>query len=83
MVDILKDEKLSDEYKLRLIKFANNRFLHRRTLAYMSFGAMVASMVLASSDLEFAKSDILIYLDGFFAMIIATYYGVSSFKPSS
>ena len=46
MVDIAKDKDLSDADKSALIKYAQQRFVNRRRMAYVALSAIVISLFL-------------------------------------
>lgn len=45
MVEIAKDEALSDADKAALIAYSRQRFTNRRRMAYMALSALIASLV--------------------------------------
>ncbi|MCK5335439.1 MAG: hypothetical protein KAQ67_04720 [Gammaproteobacteria bacterium] len=45
MIEIVKDENISDDDKKALIKFASSRFKNRRRMAYVSLLAIVISLL--------------------------------------
>lgn len=96
MIQIAKDPDLSDEDKKRLFEYSQNRFKHRRQIAYSAFIAILVSLgllFLAAIIDSWFKSDILSKIsnnqgligtiNGFLSMIVAAYYGMSTWRPSS
>lgn len=96
MVAIAKDPDLSDEDKARLIGYAAQRFQNRRRMAYVALWAIVGSLIfvgVAGLIDGFCGKDILEkiknaqtllgWIEASLAGIIAAYYGVSAWKPSS
>ena len=96
MVAIAKDPDLSDEDKVRLIEYAAQRFQNRRRMAYVALWAIVGSLVFVGvaglidgfwgrDILEKIKNaqTLLGWIEASLAGIIAAYYGVSAWKPSS
>ena len=93
LLAILTTKDLDNDSKIYLIKFAENRFKHRRRMAYIALAFVIFSLVAifaipffckAETVAEFQKvENIIIWIDGFLMSIVGAYYGLSSFKPSS
>lgn len=96
MIQIAKDPDLNDEDKRRLFEYSQNRFKHRRRIAYSAFVAVLVSLgllFLAAIVDGWFKTEILSKIssnqgligtiNGFLSMIVAAYYGMSTWRPSS
>ena len=98
LADLATATDLSDDDKSALIAFGMNRFRHRRTMAYIALFAVLGSMALTFlgafvdgvtgktcviDSLGDDASSLIIWVDGFLATIVAAYYGVSAWRPSS
>jgi hypothetical protein len=112
MIEIAKDNDLSDEYKKILLDYSRERFKNRRKMAYISLWTIVLSVVFlilagyidgiiipllndgvkqnAGEKCTFGilaaiskNQNLLSWLEGFLTTIIAAYYGVSAWRPSS
>ena len=94
--EILADDKIDDESKKWLLEYSVTRFNNRRKMAYISLWTlilMVAFIGLAAIfDGTFGTQVLsklasiqtfLSWAAGFLASIVAAYYGMSSFRPSS
>ena len=90
---ILKDTDLSDEHKKALIRFSQQRFRHRRIMAYLALWTIVGSLgalllgVFFVSDfgaaLQGGVGTLITWIEGFLAAIVAAYYGISAWRPTS
>jgi len=91
MVEILKDPDLSDTDKQALLNYAKRKFDNRRRMAYIALFAIIASLALLflAAFVEGAltvinqNQTLIIWIEGFLASIVAAYYGVSAWRPSS
>ncbi|MCL1038050.1 hypothetical protein L2750_12910 [Shewanella submarina] len=96
IIEILKDDKISDEDKTQLIVYSQERFKNRRKMAYASLYAIIGSlifMLIAAIVDGFTDSTILAaihqnstmigWIEGFLTAIVAAYYGVSAWRPAS
>ena len=97
MMEIAKDPDISDEDKKQLIAYANNRFKNRRKMAYISLWAIVISIayvgIASAVDGISGTTDISDKLEGnetiisfalaFLTGVVAAYYGMSTWRPSS
>ena len=99
LVKIATNKDLSDGDKGTLIEFAKMRFRHRRRMAYIALGTVVASLFLVFFAAFIDGSDttngtklvesledvwpLIAWADGFLATIVAAYYGISAWRPSS
>ena len=96
MMRIVKDNEISDANKEMLLGYSETRFTNRRKMAYFALYGILASMALillagivdgiADTSILTALERIealLVWLEGFLVAIVASYYGVSSFRPSS
>lgn len=81
LVEILKDKELTKDDKQLLFDHMRTRFKHRRTIAYISLlGIFLFAGISCIPGVEIEDAS---WLYGFFASIIASYYGMSGFKPNS
>ncbi|MDZ7725358.1 MAG: hypothetical protein U5R06_21695 [candidate division KSB1 bacterium] len=96
MIEIAESDTLSDADKTNLIEYSKQRFKNRRRMAYLALMTLLASLVLvfmAAFIDGLTGSDILtcfkenaslfIWLEGFLTVIVAAYFGVSAWRPSS
>ncbi len=96
MIEIAKNEELSDQDKTNLILFSKERFTNRRRMAYVSLYALVVSLGLlflaafidgfsSSSILQSIKESqtLFAWIEGFLTAIVAAYFGVSAWRPAS
>ncbi|MFA8343683.1 MAG: hypothetical protein ACEPO8_12005 [Rhodothermaceae bacterium] len=103
MIEIVKDDGISNEDKEKLITIALNRFHNRRKMAYISLYTIVTSLIvvfifafidgLIITNEESASEGIMtiiknnqtliIWIETFLTSIVAAYYGISAWKPSS
>ena len=91
MVDIAKDEALSAADRVALIEYAKNRYRHRRRMAYLALSGVLLSLAILfviglfrpESFEALDDSTVLIFIQGFLTSIVATYFGISAWKPSS
>lgn len=93
MIAILKDENIDDEDKRYLIECCQNRFRHRRRMAYVCLSAIIAStlFLFAAAVLGDGKllnqlathKELFIWINFFLTSIVGAYYGVSAWRPSS
>lgn len=94
LADILKDSALTVEDKRIIVDLWKARFEHRRRMAYISLGALLALLVVALCVVLFpslatARSNLvemrdhIVWLASFFMAIVLAYFGVSGFKPAS
>ena len=96
IVEIVKDPDISDNDKATLIQYSRERFRNRRIMAYVSLFAIVTSFILifvaAIIDGLFEtkilqaidqNSGLFGTIEGLLAAIVAAYYGVSAWRPSS
>lgn len=96
MVEIAENDKLSPEDRALIIGFAQNRFKHRRRMAYICLIALVLgflSLFVAAfmsccegksvlSNIHQQK-ELFIWGGFFLTSIVGAYYGVSALRPSS
>ena len=72
---------MTAEDKQLLYNHTKTRFKHRRKMAYIAlFGIFIAA---GSSAIPGVNIEGINWLYGFFASIVAAYYGMSGFKPNS
>jgi len=97
MVKIAKDPDLSDQDKANLIMYARNNFKNRRKMAYIGLYVIVGSFALlflaafvdgisgSTAILSGFSSNQALFgtIEGLLASIVAAYYGVSGWRPSS
>lgn len=94
LADILKDSALTVEDKRIIVDLWKARFHHRRRMAYISLGALLALLAIALWVVlvpwpEAAKSNLvvmkdhIVWLASFFMAIVLAYFGISGFKPAS
>ena len=96
MLHITKDSDLNDEQKFRLLEYCGVRFKHRRRIAYIAFCAILASLGLlfvaaivdGSNKTEIlakvaSVSTLIGTIEFFLTAIVAAYYGMSTWRPSS
>ena len=96
MLRITKDSDLNDEQKFRLLEYCGVRFKHRRRIAYISFCSILASLglVFVAAFVDgLCKTEILAKvasastligtIEFFLTAIVAAYYGMSTWRPSS
>lgn len=96
LIDIVTNGNIPDADKTRLITFAQNRFRHRRRMAYVCLYTIVVSVgfvFLAAVIDAYGDKAILNTLNTmttflgviefFLTGIVAAYYGMSSWRPSS
>lgn len=94
--EILRDEKLSDDEKRILIEIATRRFKNRQNMAYISLGGILATVAVFLGGAVFGGdgngkimdnlSEVANLIGGanaLFTAIVASYFGVTSFRPSS
>jgi len=96
VVEIVKDPEISDADKAALIQYSRERFRNRRIMAYaalftiivsflMMFCAAIVDGIWDSDILQAisANSGLFGTIEGLLAAIVAAYYGVSAWRPSS
>lgn len=98
MIDIAKDPDLTPEDKTVLIQFCRDRFKNRRIMAYIALSTIVASLafMLIASIFDGASNNkttiltaistnqgLIGTMQGFLTAIVAAYYGLSTWRPSS
>ena len=98
LVKIATNGDLSPGDKGTLIEFARIRFRHRRRMAYLALGTVIGSLLLAflaafldgicPPETKFVESlegiwPLIVWTDGFLATVVAAYYGISAWRPSS
>ncbi len=98
MIEIAKDNDISDEDKTALILYSNSRFKNRRLMAYISLLTLVASFVFIFVaaiidgtgeqnthilDKITGQQMIINWIGGFLTSIVAAYFGASSWRPRS
>ena len=96
MVEIAKDPDLSAEDKTKLIATARQRFYNRRRMAYISLWTIVATLIyigavtlvdgIAGTTISttLANNETLIsFTLAFLTALVAAYYGMSTWRPSS
>lgn len=98
MIEIAKDPNLAPEDKSILIQFCRNRFKNRRIMAYIALLTIVVSLafMLIASIFDGASTNptkilkaisdnqgLIGAMEGFLTAIVAAYYGVSTWRPSS
>lgn len=98
MIEIAKDPNLAPEDKSILIQFCRNRFKNRRIMAYIALLTIVVSLafMLIASIFDGANTNptkilkaisdnqgLIGAMEGFLTAIVAAYYGVSTWRPSS
>ena len=94
--EIAKDKDLDAEAQAWLFEYSLTRFNNRRKMAYMALWTLIGLVVFLALgtfidgifDTDILDSiqqvqDILIWAAGFLASIVATYFGMSSLRPSS
>ena len=81
LAEILKDEKFTAEDKQLLFDMARTRFKNRRIMAYISlFGILGFALLSAIPNFDIDQIN---WVYATLAGIVATYYGMSAFRPSS
>ena len=98
MIEIAKDPNLAPEDKSILIQFCRDRFKNRRIMAYIAPLSIVITLafMLVASIFDGANSNptkilkaisdnqgLIGTMEGFLTVIVAAYYGVSTWRPSS
>ena len=94
LADILGDQRLTDGQKKALFSLAQNRFRHRRRMAYGALFSLVVSLALLFLSSCFptripiianmtSALPLIIFIEGFLTTIVAAYFGMSSLRPSS
>ena len=97
MIEIAKDPQISDDDKKQLIAYANNRFQNRRRMAYISLWTIVVSLAFVGaasaidgisgstsiSDRLAGNDTIISFALAFLTGVVAAYYGMSAWRPSS
>ena len=94
LADILKDGSLTIDDKRIIVDLWKARFHHRRRMAYISLGALLALLaatlcVVLIPWLATAKTNLMemrdhvVWLGSFFMAIVLAYFGISGFKPAS
>lgn len=81
MAEILRDEHLDQTDKEFLYQMSNNRFKHRRRIAYIALFGIFATA--GASAVPQVTIDGISWLYAFFAGIVGAYYGISGFRPNS
>ena len=97
VADVVANPDLSDDDKIEIISLANKRFRHRRRMAYIALGAIIASLIAvfiaafidgAGENSKILESlaeagALLAWIEAFLASIVAAYFGVSAWRPAS
>lgn len=96
IVRITKDPELSEEAKARLLGYAGSRFRHRRRMAYIALYAVLTSfaLLIAATIVDGVLNtqivskissigSLLGAIEFFLTAIVAAYYGMSTWRPSS
>ena len=96
MIEIVENPNITNEDKTRLIQYAKERFKNRRTMAYFSLYTIIGSLIFIYLmsfvdgvfgtkivDIINGNGGIVKWALGFLTTIVAAYFGVSSWRPSS
>lgn len=93
MMNIATDNRIQDESVRKfLLEQSTQRFKNRRRMAYIALIAVLVTLAVALIAALFdpqgfknlhSQSSIIIWINGFLISIVAAYYGVSAWKPSS
>jgi len=94
--EILSDENLTDEHKRILLEFARTRFRNRQIMAYIALGGILATVAVMlggalwgaddNGNVMSSLAEVANLIGGANALltgIVASYFGVTSFRPSN